>query len=332
MAASTRAVPENIRITKVGLWFILLTLLVALAATNTGNNTLYMVWAALLAMLIVSGVVSRQNVRRLAVEVEAPDEVYAKRPFGLRFRVHNRGRFWPRWFLLVRALAEGQPWLLPYVPRRGAGTGELDLSFPRRGRQRVPALHLTSLFPFGLFRKGTRYPLELPLIVYPELYPAGREVLEEAGEWGDEPTRRRGWGHDLHALRSFRPGDDPRGIHWKRTAQSGRLIFMEREDEESRRLSLLFDNGVGELGEAEVQRFERLVSEAATAAVESLARGLEVELVTRGGVVPFGSGRRQQALLLEALALVEPVARSREPLAPSDERVPRLRFGFEGAP
>ncbi len=47
-------------------------------------------------------------------------------------------------------------------------------------------------------------------------------------------------------------------------------------------------------------RFEHLVSEAATAAVDHLARGYEVELVTRDGTLPFGVGaRHRQAILRE---------------------------------
>src|SRR5258705_12520069 len=71
-----RPVPEGIRITKVGLWYILLTVLVAVAATNTGNNALYLVLAAMLGLLIVSGVVSRTNLRALAIGLEAPGELF----------------------------------------------------------------------------------------------------------------------------------------------------------------------------------------------------------------------------------------------------------------
>lgn len=325
-----RAVPEGIRITKVGLWYILFTLIVAIAATNTGNNALYLVWSAMLAVLIVSGVVSRQNVRRLAVALEPPSEVFANRPFGLRLSVENRGRFWPRWFLLVSVLRDGQPWLLPHLPCRGAGRGDLEVSMPRRGLQRLSAVHVASLFPFGLFRKGSRYAVDLELIVFPQLFDAASGAAPEQGELGSRPHRRRGWGHDLHALRAFRPGDDPRGIHWKQTARTGDLIYTEREAEENRRLAILFDNGVGDLGDpARAERFEHLVSEAATSAIDYLGRGFEVELVTRDQACAFGSGSRQRRALLEVLALVEARPRQGAPLASSDPRAPALRLGLE---
>ncbi len=328
-----RAVPEGIRITKVGLWYILFTLIVAIAATNTGNNALYLVWSAMLAVLVVSGVVSRQNVRRLAVSLEPPTEVFANRPFGLRLQVSNLGRLWPRWFLLVSVLRTGQPWLVPFLPCRGVGRGDLEVSIPRRGLHRLKAAHVASLFPFGLFRKGSRYAVDLELIVFPELFAAASGAAPEQGELGHRPHRRRGWGHDLHALRAFRPGDDPRGIHWKQTAKTGDLVFTEREAEENRRLAILFDNGVGELADAaRAERFERLVSEAATTALDYLGRGFEVELVTRGESCAFGNGPRHRRALLEVLALVEARPREGAPLASSDPRSPTLRLALEGAP
>lgn len=320
--------PEGIRITKVGLWYVLFTVLVAIAATNTGNNALYMVLASMLALLMFSGLVSRQNVRRLAVEVEPPDEVYARTPARLGFTLTNRGRLLPRWCLLFSLDPGGPPLLVPYLRRGGASRGEIEVILPRRGLRTLAAAHVASLFPFGFFRKGARYKLGIEVLVFPELFPAAARHRQESGDQGDEPSRRIGWGHELHSLRAFRQGDDPRSIHWKQTARTGGLIFTEREAEDSRRLAILFDNGVGPLaGEVAEERFERLVSEAATAAVDHLARGWEVELVTRERRLPFGAGARQRWALLEALALIEPVAPGPGSLASSDPRAAELRIG-----
>jgi uncharacterized protein (DUF58 family) len=150
---------------------------------------------------------------------------------------------------------------------------------------------------------------------------------------GEEASRRAGWGHGIHSLRQFRHGDDPRGIHWKQTARTGRMVYMERESEQSRRLAILFDNGVGELADDDARgRFERLVSEAATAALDHLSRGYEVELVTRDQVLPFAGGARQRLAILEALALVGAQPRSSEPLASGDRRAQQLRVRFDPDP
>jgi|CXWL01.1.fsa_nt_gi uncharacterized protein (DUF58 family) len=320
-----RPVPEGIRITKVGLWYVLFTMVVAVAATNTGNNALYMVLAMLLSLLVVSGVVSKRNLGHLELDLEPPAEIFAKRPFELAFVLHNRARLLSRWLLQLsvtgpaargrRAVATplGSPLLIVHLPPRGQSRGRIEMLLRRRGRHQVGHAHVASIFPLGFFRKGLRYPLALEVLVYPELFPAATVETELEPRAGDEPARRAGWGHELHALRTFRPGDDPRSIHWKQTARTGQLIAMEREIEESRRLTIVFDNAVvrgpagATLDEAAQERFERLVSEAATAAVDHLERGFEVELVTRDGVVAAGGGPTQRRALLEELAVVAPV-------------------------
>lgn len=327
-----RRTPEGIRITKVGLWYVLFAVLVAIAATNTGNNALYLVVAVMLGALVVSGITSRQNVGGLESDLRIEGDVFANQPVQARFVLRNPSRWLPRWFLLVSASRGGVPRLVPYLPPRGTSRGRLELLLPRRGRRNVPDVHLASLFPFGFFRKGVRYHVDRELLVYPEIYPAANAEVERTARSGEVAADRAGWGHDLYALRPFRHGDDPRGIHWKQTARTGRIVYMERESEESRRLSVLFDNGVGRLEDDDArQRFERLVSEAATTAVDYLARGFEVELVTRDAALPFTPGRRQRVAIMEHLALVEPAPRATEPLRSRDPGAPQVRIGVRNA-
>ncbi len=329
-----RPAPEGIRITTVGLWYVLLSVLVAIAATNTGNNSLYMVMAMMLSVLILSGVLSRENVRRLEIELQSPGEVFANRPFSLGFTIRSRGRFAPRWFLLFAVSRSAQPMLVPFLPRLGRSVGSVDMMVGSRGIHRFPHAHVSSLFPFGFFRKGVRYPVDLEMLVFPELFPAASASRSEIDHQnGEDASRRAGWGHGLHALRPFRHGDDPRGIHWKQTARTGNLVYMERESEQSRRLAILFDNGVGDLTDKEsFERFERLVSEAATAAVDHLARGFDVELVTRDRVLAFAGGPRQRLAILETLALIETRPRSSDPLRASDARAQLLRVHMDSEP
>ncbi|HET9225867.1 MAG TPA: DUF58 domain-containing protein [Thermoanaerobaculia bacterium] len=326
-----RPVPEGIRITTVGLWYVLLSIVVAIAATNTGNNSLYMVMAMVLAILILSGLLSRENVRGLEIELQPPGEVFANRPFSVGFTMKNRSRFFPRWFLLFTVSKSAQPMLVTFLPKQGRSAGQLEMMIRARGRHRFPHAHVSSLFPFGFFRKGVRYPVDLDVLVYPEIFEAASvRQTETAQQMGEDASRRAGWGHGLHALRHFRSGDDPRGIHWKQTARTGNLVYMERESEQSRRLAILFDNGVGDLADDAARgRFERLVSEAATAALDHLSRGYEVELVTRDHVLHFAGGARQRIAILETLALIDAQPASPEPLRSSDRRARQLRVHLD---
>ena len=129
-----------------------------------------------------------------------------------------------------------------------------------------------------------RYPLGVELLVYPELFPAGFGRARPPRAWSaTAPRRAPGWGHELHALRAVpagrRSARRSTGRRARRPAVSSSRSARPRRACGSRSC---FDNAVGRLtAEAERERFEQLVSEAATAAVDHLDRGFEVELVTR---------------------------------------------------
>ncbi|MBZ0113386.1 MAG: DUF58 domain-containing protein [Thermoanaerobaculia bacterium] len=322
-------VPERIRPTKVGFWYILCTLLVGVAATNTGNNALYIVLAVMLSLLILSGVVSRFNLKRLAFTISEEREVFAKRPFHLEVGVHNRSRWLPRWLLVLSLADDGQPLLIPYLPRAGTGRGFMEMLVPRRGRHRFSWIHVGSIFPVGFFHKGLRYAVDVEVLVYPEIFPASAQAPVQSGNRGEGLARKSGWGHDLHSLRSFQPGDDPRRIHWKQTARTGKMILTQREAEEGNRLSILFDNAVGELLDPAIAaRFESLISEAATTALDYLDQGFEVELVTRDSWLPFGGGRQQRSAILQTLALLEAGPLRVEPMVSHGASL-QLRLGLD---
>ncbi len=342
-----RSRSDGLHITKVGLWFLIFLLVVIVGATNTGNNGLYLVLAVMGGAVVVSDVAGRLNVRGLEVDLAAPAEIFANSPSHLKVSVANRGRWLPRWLLIltvepgdvappngkppgITAHRKAKPFLIPHMPRRTESRGPIEVMMRRRGRWRIRYAHATSLFPLGFFRRGRRYPTELEILVYPEIYSPSGSRPAQLGRAGNEPTRRRGWGHDLLGLRAFRHGDDTRSIHWKQTARTGDLIFKERETEENRRLLIVFDNAVGELQDAAGRRrFEQLVSEAATAALDYLDSGYEVSLMSRETDLPFACGAQQRHRILEALALIEPIPADPRRLAPAAADDPHLRLVME---
>ncbi len=324
---SRRTVPEGIRITKVGLWYIVLTVLVAIPAANTGNNSLYLVEACLLALLVVSGVTSRQNLRRLEIDLSPPAEVYARQPFDLAYKVHHSGRIWDRRLLVIAGIGEGKPVLVQHLMKGEVQDGHLELMAQKRGLLPIPYVHLSSIYPLGLFRKGMRYRSDVELLVYPQILDAPASRYRGAGPAGDRPSQYSGSGHELYTLRKFRLGDDRRGIHWKQTARTGELIFMEREAEKGQRVSILFDNTAPSLHDPKIsEAFELVVSEVATAAHYLNDRGFEIELITRGEIIGFGRGPQHRRRMLQNLALITPVLDGSQPLAGSDPSAPTLSF------
>ena len=82
-------------VTKAGVIYVLVTLVIGIAALNTGNNLLYIVVAAMLAAILMSGVVSALVLRGLELEVRLPEHMFAGRPVVGRIRLRNPRRFLP---------------------------------------------------------------------------------------------------------------------------------------------------------------------------------------------------------------------------------------------
>jgi uncharacterized protein (DUF58 family) len=76
-------------VTKAGVVYVLVTLIIGIAALNTGNNLLYIVVAAMLAAILVSGVVSALTLRGLELEVRLPEHVFARGPTKGRILLRN---------------------------------------------------------------------------------------------------------------------------------------------------------------------------------------------------------------------------------------------------
>jgi uncharacterized protein (DUF58 family) len=88
-------------VTKAGVVYVLVTVVIGIAALNTGNNLLYIVVAAMLAAILVSGVVSALVLRRLELEVRLPEHVFAGRPVAGRVVLRNPRRFLPSFSIRV---------------------------------------------------------------------------------------------------------------------------------------------------------------------------------------------------------------------------------------
>jgi len=88
-------------VTRAGVVYVLVTLVIGIAALNTGNNLLYIVVAAMLAAILVSGVVSAWVLRWLELDVRLPEHVFAGRAVLGRIVLHNPRRFLPSFSIRV---------------------------------------------------------------------------------------------------------------------------------------------------------------------------------------------------------------------------------------
>ncbi|MBZ5550096.1 MAG: hypothetical protein LAO22_19410 [Acidobacteriia bacterium] len=88
-------------VTRAGLVYILISLVIGIAAINTGNNLLYVVVAALLSAILVSGVASALVLRSLELDVHLPEHVFAGRPMLARLLLRNTSGWVPSFSVRV---------------------------------------------------------------------------------------------------------------------------------------------------------------------------------------------------------------------------------------
>lgn len=88
-------------VTRTGLIYIGITLVLGLAGLNTGNNLLWIVVAAMLAAIVVSGLASALVLHGLELDVHTPDHVFAGHPLLARLVLHNRQRLLPSFSVSV---------------------------------------------------------------------------------------------------------------------------------------------------------------------------------------------------------------------------------------
>lgn len=294
---------RTIRPTREGWWCLVAATGLGVAAVNTGNNLAYLLCSMLLALITVSGALSDLSLRRLRVRLLPPDEVYAGRPALFSLVLANGKRWLPSHSLDVE-LTGGRPGVL-HVARVGPGAervGAAEVILPRRGRHRAPPLRIVTRFPFGLFAKTWPARAETEILVFPAVGPVSRERLRELGAAGEGATRRRGPGHELYNLRPYRPGDEPRMIHWPTTARAGVTTVRETEEETALDTRIVLTG----TGARDARRLESGLAEAASLAVHLLRAGVAVTLQGPGVGVALGRGRGQEMAILTALALYEP--------------------------
>jgi uncharacterized protein (DUF58 family) len=258
----------------------------------------------LLGLIIVSGVLSEQSMRRLRFTAVLPDEVFAGRGVPLGVCLGNRKRWRTSYSLTVEVVGQaGSP--SAYVPRLPPGDEQIvtwPAAFAARGRRSFPALRLSTRFPFGLFVKAGQVAIDADVIVFPEVRPIDPDARRQLAA-GGASIRRRGRGTDLYNLRDYHPGDEPRLVHWPSSAKTGGLVVRELEADTAADVRIVLD-GRG----ADPAALERGLSDAASLVVHLSRSGGAIELTGPGVHVPPGRGRDHRRRVLTALALFDPQA------------------------
>ena len=295
--------------TKEGKRFLLATLLIAVAAINTGNNLIYLVLAMMLSILVISIAVLDLNLRGLVLGLSIIQPVFAKSRSLLKVSLLNKKKFMPSYSIHVTFPEgiEGQC-TVPHVSSSSQVSVEIEGMFKRRGIFRYGDFSLESSFPFILFKESVRARVGGEVIVYPEIKEIDELIPEMIGSDYAPYVTRHGPGDEFLMIREFRYGDNMRRVQWKTSAKTGKLMVKDMGIDEPRLLTIILDNIKSPhptLTKGGITSFEKAVSFAASLAYRFIMIGFFVRLMTCKKVIPFGSGSEHLFKILDALALID---------------------------
>jgi uncharacterized protein (DUF58 family) len=272
-----------------------------------GINLLMLVSFLLLAIWLVNLLAARRQVRRLHAARRWQGPMFAGTEAHWDVEVRNERALPAFGFRVIDAGPDHhQEWFVSRIPGGGDVRVQAAVTFPRRGRYGLEPLQGTSLYPFGLAQ--SQQPLAGPeeCLILPRL---GRINVTRFQRWLDKTTRGDARLHrlarpsmihqdDLHGLRPFRPGDNPRWIHWRTSARRNQKMVREFEEDAGQNLIIILEPWTTNFGRLDAQ-MEAAISLAATLAWEWCRQNIDYLMLAVAGAKPkvtAGYGSHDNAL------------------------------------
>ncbi len=302
-------------------WLLLIgsALLVA-AGRIFGSDELLAVGIAGMAVAILSMafVRVRQPLRVVSRSLQ-PQEAHVGDDCQVRLEMANSGRFRTPVLRLADHISFTtkrstrsfrSPELLVAPVRTDEGlTVAYRLPTEERGQVSVGPLAVTVSDPLGMSARRYQLGGQAEALVYPAMYPIGPPTRLPGSSF--DAVRRSPMaqsGEELYGLRPFQRGDDPRRIHWRSSAHHDELIVRQFEEFSHTHTTVLLDTRSAQLGtDAASQRFEAMVSAAASICRASQSRGDQIRLTTTADFDSgFGADSAHLYKIYEHLALVSP--------------------------
>lgn len=304
------------RLTGEGKAFIALACIVGLAAVNTGNNLVYLVFGFMLTVMLLSGVLSELSLRGLVAERHLPRAIHAGAVALMQIRLRNPKRWLSSYSIRVEESLQHSPGLASVpaygyfgsVRPRQAEKQSYTIVFHTRGVAELTGVWLTTGFPFGLVEKSRFASCPASPVIYPRiLTPDGvhRGWLTEGESSAAQSAQQ---GQEVSGVREYQRGDPASSIHWRRTAALGHLVVKDRPRQHARLRRIQIDPRCPKLKDNQwLEQFERRISQAAGLLLQALRAGEQVQIAIVGDGTYQSQPEHGPHRLLQVLAVLEPV-------------------------
>lgn len=289
------------KITREGKRFIFAVVLIAVAAVNTGNNLIYLIFSLMLSFILLAVMLLRMNLSRISLEVSIDHPVFAGEQTYASFTIKNGKKLLPAYSIRVSASGAVHPVYCAYIAPKHSVEKEIKITFRHRGLYSYGKFFIQSGFPFILFEKSSVVKVSGEVLVYPALMDVEQFMADIPGLEGSDIGKTAGSGSEIHSIREFRYGDDWRNIHWKASAKTSSIMVKEFALTDIRKITIIIDN----LLPSQKEVFEKTLSLGGSLAQYFLEAGYFVRVLSCKKVIPFGTGNEHLLKVLDILALMQ---------------------------
>ncbi len=314
----------QMKLSPAGWLFLLIALMVGVGAARFQSALMFLLFGALMGAVLTSVILAHRMLAAVEVQRQAPRRIWQHQTVHLAYFVRNRRRHSS---VLGLRVAEDDPEgvesisgycvnLPPLASFRAGGR----FVARKRGRIELARIRLETQFPFGLVTAARRLDAPHTLHVWPARGRLRADLLTRGSMVGvsNAPATVQGGQDEFFGLRDYREGDNPRWIHWRRSASRREPVVREMTHPVPDVLCVVLV-----LPRGTKARREKMLRIGATLIDHAFGRGYQVGLILAGATThrtfrpATGRGRRRD--LLDALAEVDLAGASPDTAPPSPE-------------
>lgn len=228
---------QKTKLTMTGWMLIIVAVGIGSAAYNTASNILFMTLSLMLSSLVLSGILSLINFKKLRWTLKVPEHLQVGEVGVAEIELENKKSVFPVMSICFRVSSSEQAretnlYMSSALPAGETSRLEWTFTPQQRGSCEINLNGVGSKFPFGFLDKSFGDTQQHSVLIWPARVDyhfsseaKGRRFLSGLSH------RAAGLGSDLLNIREYVPGDPPRLIHWKATARLNKLMIRQLAQE-----------------------------------------------------------------------------------------------------
>lgn len=296
-----------IKLTKSGLSFVGLSLLLYFSSMQSSSGLLFLIFGIIVGCYVVNFWGAHRSINKIKIPHFNSIKAVEGAKITLSIEISNESSHIVG---LIDVLTPfGTMFKIGALPANSRFHISPELIFKTRGVYKISELRLRSIFPFGFIRCSKRIHQCGEFIVFPAVYPAfslKAAAFEPMIGGCYQGKHKSVFGNEFAGIRPLESGDPVKFIHWKSSSKGQGIMVREFNEELSGRVSLVIDCSPSKPNDNGEKMLDRAVRAAGSLIFSTLDTGHYVELIDLNSlnvlhVSPFSDAD----IVLETLARVE---------------------------